>query len=164
MEDRHGLAELQVVQQCESAKVREWNAAGRPATHSAGRTGGESTAGRSAMNSPSPALFAGEGRGGGRLPRAGFDEAHDSSFDVYTLIATPELSMSCEERASACYSPQRLVDNSAGRSIFFRHAPPRHESDTHSLSTNRERSSGAAVCFGPGRILWMLTRWPRSRL
>jgi hypothetical protein len=31
--------------------------------------------------------------------------------------------MSCEESASACYSPQRLVDNSAETNLYHGHAP-----------------------------------------
>ena len=40
--------------------------------------------------------------------------------------------MSCEESALACYSPQRLVDNSADLHLFAGHAPLRYESNTHS--------------------------------
>ena len=35
--------------------------------------------------------------------------------------------MSCEESASACYSPQRLVDNSAEDQFYREHAPPCYE-------------------------------------
>jgi hypothetical protein len=36
--------------------------------------------------------------------------------------------MSCEESASACYSPQRLVDNSADNHLCCSHALLRYES------------------------------------